>query len=506
MEFFRRILNLYRRWVAAFYRGPSWLWGNEVREGKYVSPTLALFLWFHGLCSRVFTFQGWVLFWVWLATAFYATVMLRSPVMILFLVLTGLFLLDGLLLLLLFPRLKVVRTVPGSVMPGRAFSIEYEVENLSFFPCFSILADPLLQGRGLKSDRPVFFSLPGKGKCRIVREFQLDKRGVWLLPAATVETAFPFGLFKASFCDHKRTRILAHPLWRKWDSSLFSGAGAERGSRAEKRRKRSFQRGLEPIGCREYVYGDEMRCIHWGNSAKWGKLVVKEFEEEKNSRLTVILDTALPFTWEDVFRAASHILRLHSAPFAERDRKFESVLSFASSLAASFSGEGQELVFYFPAAEETEGEKRSSSPGEGEKEGEKKESFRKRLLSVLGKTVRKKSSCVIRELFVGNRHMSPSAFLDELSAVEKVDRADRFDFVTQEVLEKIAENPPVLLVLLRLDKSAQLLYGKLAKAGIPCRVLLLSDGEKEKEKNASPLPVPAEKITEEALLAGRWMV
>ena len=83
MEFFRRILNGYRRWVNAFYRGPSWLWGNEVREGKYVSPTLALFLWLHGLCSRVFTFQGWMLFWVWLATAFYATVMLRSPVMIL---------------------------------------------------------------------------------------------------------------------------------------------------------------------------------------------------------------------------------------------------------------------------------------------------------------------------------------------------------------------------------------------------------------------------------------
>ncbi|MBP5182416.1 MAG: DUF58 domain-containing protein [Lentisphaeria bacterium] len=499
MAFFRKILNTYGKWVGAFYCGPSWVWGREVREGEYASPTLALFLWFHGLCGRVFTFQGWMLFWVWLATAFYATVMMRSPVMILFLVLTGLFLLNGLFLLLLFPRLKVKRRVPASVLPGRAFSIEYEVENLSFFPCFSILADPLLQGKGLKSDRPVSFSLPGKSKCRIVREFQLDKRGVWLLPAATVETSFPFGLLKASFCDHERKRILSRPRWRKWDRALFSGIGSEKGNRAEKRRKRSFQRGLEPIGCREYVYGDELRCIHWGNSAKWGKLVVKEFEEEKNSRLTVILDTALPFTREEIFRAVFHVLRLHSAPFAERDRKFESVLSFAASLAASFTGEGQEVAFYIPVEERGD-----TSSGAEKTQG--KEPFSRKLFRWAGGRSGKRRTCVIREMVTGNRHMSLSAFLDELSAMECLTRADRFDFVTQEVLEKIAENPSVLLVLLHADRSAQLLYGKLIKAGIPCRVLLLSDEEKGKGKNASPLPVPGEKISSEALLAGRWML
>ena len=108
---------------------------------------------------------------------------------------------------------------------------------------------------------------------------------------------------------------------------------------------------------------------------------------------------------------------------------------------------------------------------------------------------------MIRDLPQRTQQYAVLSEIDELIRVHYYGETDN-----DEVLEKIAENPPVLLVLLRLDKSAQLLYGKLAKAGIPCRVLLLSDGEKEKEKNASPLPVPAEKITEEALLAGRWMV
>lgn len=493
MAFFRYIYELYRRSSAAFYKGPSWVWRKRSGEGHYISPSFMLLVWCHALVNRVFTFQGWMLFWVCLATAFYATIMVRSAVMILFLVLAGLFLVNGLflLLLLLFSRLEVVRKVPARVMPGCAFTVEYEIENLSPFPCYCVLADPLLQGGGiLETDTPEFFSIPGKGKYKCVRKFLLKKRGVWVLPSATVETAFPFGLLKVSFCDHKCSQVFVHPRWRKWEQGILYGGGNENGSTRKQKRKRSFQRGLDLASCREYVYGDEIKYIHWGNSAKWGRLVVKEFEEEKNSRMAVILDIAEKYSLEDLLFDLKKILHLRSFSFFSSGERLEGILSFAVSLAAGVTGEeGGAADFYIP---ESRAEKKELS-------GKWYERFYRKW--ILGKGEEKKNS-IFHEVTVGERNTSFTAFLDRLSGIKSTPyRKGRFSSFSPEMLRKVCEEPFVLLILSEADEDAEEFYLKLVKNGAVCKVLYVTKENPGEEKN---IPAWAEKVCKENLLSGMW--
>ena len=56
---------------------------------------------------------------------------------------------------------------------------------------------------------------------------------------------------------------------------------------------------------REYVPGDSQRQIHWKSTAKTGRLMVRQFEESRRSRMAVILGVAEPeFADADEFELA----------------------------------------------------------------------------------------------------------------------------------------------------------------------------------------------------------
>lgn len=74
---------------------------------------------------------------------------------------------------------------------------------------------------------------------------------------------------------------------------------------------------------REYVPGDARRQIHWKSTAKTGRLMVRQFEETRRSRLAVVLDTA-------------------EADCATED-EFELAVSAAASLSVQASREGRDL-------------------------------------------------------------------------------------------------------------------------------------------------------------------
>ena len=497
MRFFHFLQEKYHTFLRSFFEGPSWLWhnggGRKSTEEKYISPSFMLLIWCRGVLLRFFTFQGWMLFWVFLAAAFYSSIMIRSSVTVLFLLLGGLFLFNGLFLLLFFPRLKIRRTVPKRVMQGKEFTIHYELENSSFFPCFSVLADPLLQGKGIRGSALKAFFIAGRGRIACSRTFVLEKRGVWQLPAATVETSFPFGLLKRSFCDHRKVEIFVHPYWQKFHFSSFAEKGSAGTSSGKNTGKITGNRGLDIARCREYVYGDEVRLIHWGNSAKWGKLAVKEFEEEKNTRLAVILDTAEPFTWKTFRKIAGNFLHFQSFEMEEiRGKRFEALLSFAASLSGTLSPEEYEMDFYIPCVENRKNQKKSI-----------KDLFEK---WIAGRTPSHKVN-VIREYKVGKNAMLHTAFLDELTALEKVESTGRFENITEEILQKISENnSSVLLILLSCDSAAEELYGKISECTENCRVLFLPEGEKivDKGEKSGILSRKAEQLSSGDLLSGRW--
>ncbi len=50
--------------------------------------------------------------------------------------------------------------------------------------------------------------------------------------------------------------------------------------------------GPEYLGIREYRPGDSLRHVHWPSTARTGKVMVREFEEERTRRLAIVVDTS----------------------------------------------------------------------------------------------------------------------------------------------------------------------------------------------------------------------
>jgi len=116
-----------------------------------------------------------------------------------------------------------------------------------------------------------------------------DRRGVYTFPLLNLRSTGPFGFFKS----HRRlavpTELLIYPFYHPL-----------KGLRILERRdfaSRPAQRvgpGSQVIGTRDYRSGDSLRLVHWRSTARTGSLVVKEFTDDEDMTLTVVLDLHRP--------------------------------------------------------------------------------------------------------------------------------------------------------------------------------------------------------------------
>ena len=65
--------------------------------------------------------------------------------------------------------------------------------------------------------------------------------------------------------------------------------------------------GPDYLAVREYRPGDSMRHVHWGLTARHGRVMVREFEEERTRRLAIVVDTELDVgeAWTPLDRCCS---------------------------------------------------------------------------------------------------------------------------------------------------------------------------------------------------------
>jgi uncharacterized protein (DUF58 family) len=103
-----------------------------------------------------------------------------------------------------------------------------------------------------------------------------------------VGTKFPFGLFRKSRdIDVAKDVVVypqVHPITVPSPRAHHAGHDTAR---------RLGRRG-EFFGLREYRDGDDRRDIHWRSTARTGRPLVREYEDESQKRATILLDNALP--------------------------------------------------------------------------------------------------------------------------------------------------------------------------------------------------------------------
>ena len=120
---------------------------------------------------------------------------------------------------------------------------------------------------------------------------QIYRRGIQTFSPIQVQSKAPFGLFRREGEIAVDTSLLVYPEVRE----LSHFALLDKQPAAELSNPRAGL-GTEIIGVRPYRSGDSPRHIHWRSVARRGRLISKEFAEETQPGITVVLDRYSPNT------------------------------------------------------------------------------------------------------------------------------------------------------------------------------------------------------------------
>ncbi|APW59448.1 DUF58 domain-containing protein [Paludisphaera borealis] len=199
-------------------------------------------------------------------------------------------------------RLSVQRRSPGYVFSGDTLVIDYALENgrrrmaalALFIEDALVSVDRSVTGAALSPS--VFFArVAARDRVRLRWQGPSPKRGKYRFRDLDLATRAPFGIVERRVTIPLPEQLVVYPkigqLTRRW----FQLQRQTSENRLGQRHDRSAQQE-EYHGLRDYRAGDSSRWIHWRTSARRGELMVKEFEQQNEQDLAILIDPWLPRT------------------------------------------------------------------------------------------------------------------------------------------------------------------------------------------------------------------
>src|SRR6188768_2056273 len=105
-----------------------------------------------------------------------------------------------------------------------------------------------------------------------------------------------FRLVKSAGTDDRRGKVSVdlfdEEFLRKLESLSVMNKHSVSGARRGERRSRKKGSGVEFADHRNYVAGDDIRYLDWGVYQRFGKLLLRLFEEEEDLSLYFLVDTS----------------------------------------------------------------------------------------------------------------------------------------------------------------------------------------------------------------------
>ena len=118
----------------------------------------------------------------------------------------------------------------------------------------------------------------------------LTKRGKYILSPTEIRSGDAFGMFQKSKIVQQQQSLVVLPVCYKINQFALP-PGYLPGGKAI--RKRTTAITPHAAGIREYLPGDSMNRIHWKKTAQRGQLIAKEFEEDPQSDIWILLDSQM---------------------------------------------------------------------------------------------------------------------------------------------------------------------------------------------------------------------
>ncbi len=209
--------------------------------------------------------------------------------------------------------LEILRKPPPRVFANRPFLMEISVENIKrALSSYSIEVEDLVDDKPLDK-RCYFLKIPPGCTQRTAYRHTFPKRGKYRFDGFRVGSKYPFSLFRKTRDEEEPGELLVYP-----EVVAVPPPPPRAKNLGDTTSHRVGRRG-EFFGLREYRDGDDRHDIHWRSSARAGKLMVREYEQEAILRATVMVDNALP-----------------DEPTEQQEDALERAISLAASLCNTY--------------------------------------------------------------------------------------------------------------------------------------------------------------------------
>ncbi len=174
------------------------------------------------------------------------------------------------------------------------------------------------RGRAGKPARVVIEALPGHSGIDVSYEMEAPRRGIYPPARMEVSSGGLFGSAEFTRRHSMGSTLTVFPAIQRIDSFRFDPRASLSPVELVEWSRKGI--GQDYYGIREYTRGDSLRHVHWPSSARQGKLIVKEYEQELRPSVAMVLAFGAPGfgtpddnSLEDGLRAAASIVsRLES--------------------------------------------------------------------------------------------------------------------------------------------------------------------------------------------------
>jgi uncharacterized protein (DUF58 family) len=191
------------------------------------------------------------------------------------------------------------RRLPRHAVAAEPFTVDLRLENFSgFFSSWMMTVRDTIQGLGQGAGQEwsagSLFTRVGRMSSReSLYQMAIGRRGRYRFGPLQITSRFPMGLVERSVVLEDYQELLVFPRIGR----VVRSGSLHRAEQADLVHQPAARRGThddEFHALREFRPGDAPRAIHWKTTARRNELMVREFEQQRRSDLTVWLDLWLP--------------------------------------------------------------------------------------------------------------------------------------------------------------------------------------------------------------------
>ncbi|MEK7306674.1 MAG: DUF58 domain-containing protein [Nitrospirota bacterium] len=180
--------------------------------------------------------------------------------------------------------IDVERTFPRHIFTSMPFKFRLRITNKKkFLSSYSLSLKEETKITG--QDEARIFRIPPRKTCHTGYAGQFERRGRATFKGIIISTLFPFGFIIKSEKRILPREVIVYPRIDKLPDCLKEEICAI-GSISEDTKKGS---GINLYNIRDYRTGEDSRSIHWKSSARQSRLMIKEFEKEKERAVNLFL-------------------------------------------------------------------------------------------------------------------------------------------------------------------------------------------------------------------------